>query len=130
MARYQPSERINQLWNRAQGQPDDMFLPMFRDYCYLEGWMSARNEPLPIRNAAGLCNVIENMPLLMSPGEIIVGESGDHQCDNMINFFPSPPDYRDRVMSSALTDVQTMVVPRLRRTPDLILQAKNVVRLV
>ena len=73
-----------------------MFLPMFRPYYYLEGWMAEPNEPLPIRNAAGLCNVIENMPLLMSPGEIIVGESGDRQCDGMINFYP--PDaagYRD-----------------------------------
>ncbi|HET6455979.1 MAG TPA: pyruvate formate lyase family protein [Armatimonadota bacterium] len=107
MTRYQPSERIKELWDRAQRQPDEMFLPMFRDYYYLEGWMAARNEPLPIRNAAGLCSVIERMPLLISPGEIIVGESGDHQCDHMINFQPSvPPAYRDRVMSSALTDEQ------------------------
>ena len=40
-ARYQPSERIEKLWERAQGQPDEMFLPVFRPYYYLEGWMAA-----------------------------------------------------------------------------------------
>ena len=104
---YQPSERIEKLWERAQGQRDEMFLPMCRPYYYLEGWMAAQHEPLPIRNAAGLCNVIDNMPLLMSAGEIIVGESGDRQCDGMINFQPTvPADYRDGIMSSALTDEQ------------------------
>jgi len=84
-----------------------MFLPMFRPYYYLEGWMAAENEPLPIRSVAGLCNVIENMPALMSAGEVIVGEGGDHQCDGMLNFQPSTPaGYRNGVLSSALTAEQ------------------------
>jgi len=84
-----------------------MFLPMHRPYYYLEGWMSAKNEPLPIRNAAGLRNVIEKIPPLMSAGEIIVGESGNRQFDGMINFQPDvPADFRDKVMSSTLADEQ------------------------
>lgn len=106
-ARYQPSERIEKLWARAQCQPDDMFLPMHRPYYYLEGWMQAKDKPLAMRSAAGLCSVIEKMPLLMSAGEIIVGESGDRQCDGMINFQPSVPSgYRDGVMSSTLSGEQ------------------------
>ncbi len=105
--RYQPSERIQKLWEHARTQPDEMFLPIFRDYYYLEGWMSARNDALPIRNAAGLCNVIENMPLLLFPNEVIVGESGDNQRYSQINFMPSvTPAYYDRVKASRLTDEQ------------------------
>lgn len=78
---------------------------MHRPYFYLEGWMSAKNEPLPIRNVAGLRKVIEKMPPLMSAGEIIVGESGNRQFDGMINFQPDvPADFRDQVMSSTLAD--------------------------
>jgi len=84
-----------------------MFLPMFRPYYYLEGWMSAKGESLPMRNVAGLCRVVENMPLLLHPGEIIVGESGDHQCDGMINFgCPDLESYRGPIESSDLSEDQ------------------------
>ena len=84
-----------------------MFLPVLRPYYYLEGWMSEPNESLPMRNAAGLCSVIENMPLLLFHGEIIVGENGDHQCDGMINFsIPDPAAWSSAVAASRLTDEQ------------------------
>ena len=114
-ARYQPSERMQKLWDRARVQPDAMFLPMHRPYLYLEGWMAAKDESLPIRNAAGLCNVIENMPLLISAGEIIVGESGDRQCDGMINFQPSvSADYR---MSSCSSCARPLSLRGVHRSP-------------
>jgi len=107
-AHYQPSERIRRLWNRAQGQPDEMFLPMFRAFYYLEGWMAAGHESLSIRNATALCSVIEKMPVLVFAGEIIVGESGDRQrYEGLINFQPSvDATYRDEIVSSKLTDEQ------------------------
>lgn len=104
---YAPSERILKLRERALEQPDEMFLPVFRPYYYLEGWMSQPSAPLPIRNAAGLCCVIENMPLLMSPGEIIVGENGDHQFDGQINFsIPDPAAWAGPIAASNLSDEQ------------------------
>lgn len=104
---YEPSERIRMLWQRAEPQPEEMFLPGFRPYYYLEGWMAAKGDPLPIRNARALCNVIDNMPPLLFPGEVIVGESGDHQCDGLINFFPpDPAAYPDWIAASKLSDKQ------------------------
>ena len=78
---YGPSEAVSRLWERARHQPAEMFLPGFRRYFYLEGWMNAEGQPLPIRNACALANVIEQMPVLLFDGEIIVGESGDRQWD-------------------------------------------------
>ena len=49
---YRASARIEELWKRAQAQPDEMFLPMLRALFYLDGWMAAKNEGLPMRNAA------------------------------------------------------------------------------
>lgn len=104
---YEPSAIVEQLKERALSQPDDMFLPWFRNYYYLEGWMKARHESLPIRNVKGLCSVIDNMPVLLHPDEIIIGESGERQFDGMINFMPpDPKDCRDGIMASALTDEQ------------------------
>lgn len=105
--RYEPSKRIEILRERALAQPDDMFLPVFRPYYYLEGWMSQPDAPLAVRNAAALCNVIDNMPLVMADGEIIVGENGDRQCDGLINFsVPDPAAWAEPVASSALSDEQ------------------------
>lgn len=104
---YQPSARIQALRERAISQPEEMFLPGFRPYYFLEGWMSEPNASLPIRSAAGLCSVIDKMPLLMSPGEIIVGESGDRQFDGPINFSFYPIEsWNGVVATSLLTDEQ------------------------
>jgi len=104
---YQPSERISKLRERALSQPDDIFLPVFRPYYYLEGWMSEPNAPLPVRNAAALCNVIDKMPLVMVPGEIIVGENGDHQFDGFINLsIPDPAAWNEPIAASNLSDEQ------------------------
>ena len=106
-AAYRPSDRIRALRERALSQPEDMFLPVFRPYYYLEGWMSEPNEPLSARNAAGLCNVIDNMPLPLFPGEILIGESGDRQCDGMINFYvPDVAHWSGAADASKLADEQ------------------------
>lgn len=105
--RYEPSNRIMKLRERALEQPDDIFLPVFRPYYYLEGWMAEPNAPLPIRNAAALCNVIDKMPLVMVDGEIIVGENGDHQFDGALNFsIPDPAAWREPIAVSNLTAEQ------------------------
>jgi len=84
-----------------------MFLREFRPYYYLEGWMRAKGDPLPIRNARALCSVFENMPPLIFADEIIVGENGDHQCDGLINFFPLDPAFhREQIAASGLSDEQ------------------------
>lgn len=107
MPAYRPSERILKLRERALAQPDELFLPVFRPYFYLEGWMREPDAPLAIRNAAALCNVIDNMPLLMSPGEIIVGENGDHQFDGCLNFsIPDPAAWAAPIAQSKLTSEQ------------------------
>ena len=102
---YRPSERIERVWKRTQAQPDEMFLPVFRPYLYLAGWMDAKREGLPIRNAAALGRVIDEMPPLLFADDVIVGESGDRQCDGMSNFWPADPEaWRENVGSSALTE--------------------------
>ena len=106
-AGYRPSVRIERLWQRAQGQPEEVFLPGLRAYHYLEGWMTAKGEPLPMRNVCALCSVFENMPLVMFPGEIIVGENGNPQCEGLINFHP--PDaaaHREYAAAGKLSDEQ------------------------
>jgi pyruvate formate-lyase/glycerol dehydratase family glycyl radical enzyme len=104
---YQPSTRIQSLRERALSQPEELFLPVFRPYYYLEGWMSEPNAPLSMRNVAGLCSVIDNMPLVLFPGEIIVGENGDHQCDGAINFsIPDPAAWGAAATASKLTEDQ------------------------
>lgn len=104
---YRPSDRIGKLRERGLAQPDEMFLPVYRPYYYLEGWMSEPNAPLPIRNAAALCNIIDKMPLVMAPGEIIVGESGDHQCDGNINFsVHGQPVWEEAIPASKLSGEQ------------------------
>lgn len=116
---YKPSVRIERLRERALSQPEEMFLPVLRPYYYLEGWMSEPHESLPMRNAAGLCSVIENMPLLLSPGEIIVGENGDHQCDGMINFsVPDVAAWSGAVAASKLTEEQkSRMIDWLKQDP-------------
>jgi len=69
---YRASARIEELWKRAQAQPDEMFLPMLRALFYLDGWMAAKNEGLPMRNAAALCHVID-----MHEIESRIDEGGD-----------------------------------------------------
>lgn len=104
---YQPSIRIQKLRERGLKQPDELFLPMFRNYYYLEGWMSQQCESLTIRNVNGYCNVIENMPPLMVAGEIIVGESADRNWDGMMNFFGTDVvGYSTAISESQLSDEQ------------------------
>jgi pyruvate formate-lyase/glycerol dehydratase family glycyl radical enzyme len=88
-------------------QPDDMFLPLARGYLYLEGWAAAGVHSLPVRNAAALANVFEKMPVLVFPGEILVGESGDGRSDDLVNFWPQNPESRrEEIAQSPLTDEQ------------------------
>ena len=106
-ATYEPTSRIETLRERALAQPDAMFLPMHRPYFYVEGWMDAKGESLPIRNAKALANVIRKMPVLLFDEEIIVGESGDNQCDGMVNFGLTMLDvWQRRIDGSPLTEEQ------------------------
>jgi formate C-acetyltransferase len=101
---YRPSDRIARIWARTRPQPDEMFLPVLRPYLYLEGWTDAEGSSLPVRNAAALCRVIDEMPPLLFTDDVLVGESGDPQCDGMSNFWPQrPEDWRERVDASSLT---------------------------
>jgi len=49
---------------------------MYRHYYYLEGWMAAAGESLPMRSAAALANAIEKMPVELAGGELLIGEHG------------------------------------------------------
>jgi formate C-acetyltransferase len=104
---YQPSPRIQRLSERNQARPEEIFLPGYRAYYYLEGWMAASNDPLPIRNAKALANVIENMPLVVADDEIIVGESGDGPFNDCLNFEqPSRESVVKGLTRCKLTDEQ------------------------
>ncbi len=104
--RYLPSDRVKRIWHRVKAQPDEMFLPVFRSYYYLEGWMENKDQPFAGRVAAALCNVIENMPCLLTPGDILVGESGERQMDEIIETPYVNERMYDRIASSALTNDQ------------------------
>ncbi len=55
-----------------------------RSYCFLQGWMAAAGQPLALRSAAALANVIEGMPVVMAPGELLVGEHGNGDLSNFV----------------------------------------------
>jgi len=55
----------------------DSFLHWHRAYYYLEGWMEAEGDPLPLRHAAGFARFLENVPVRLHPGELLIGEHGN-----------------------------------------------------
>lgn len=103
MAAYTPSPRIERLRRRALNDGAARSMGAWRDYLYLEGWMRAAGSSLPIRNAEGLANVIERMPVKLRPDELIVGEHGnDH---GMVNFRPRHErELIDRARAQGLPD--------------------------
>lgn len=113
---YQPSPRIAALRDRALAQPPELFQDAWlRAYYWMDGWMAAEGEPLPIRTAEALARVIENMPVRMTDGEIIIGE----HCNGgvLINFW-MPPDVCSQVAASNLSDEQkNKLIAWLERKP-------------
>ena len=83
---YTVSPRIAGLRERAMAQDPELFFGGRRLYYYLQGWMGADGQPLPLRNAAALANVIAQMPVKMTPGELLVGEHGNN--GDTCNFAP------------------------------------------
>jgi len=77
-AEYSPSPRIARLRERALAQPPALFFGGRRFYYYLQGWTAAEGQPLPLRNAMALANVIRRMPVKMMPGELLAGEHGNN----------------------------------------------------
>ncbi len=96
---YQPSERIERLRERMLAQPEELFHGRwYCPYYYLEGWLAAEGQSLPIRNARGLANVIERMPVRITDGDLIAGEHGN-PC-YPIPFTPEiPQDWRQDITS-------------------------------
>jgi len=86
-ATYVPSARITRLRERALAQDSVLFFGGRRFYHYLRGWMAAEGQPLPLRNASALANVIVHMPVVMLPGELLAGEHGNN--NDLSNFTPS-----------------------------------------
>ncbi len=102
-ATYRPSDRIAALRERAMARPAELMFGARREYHYVEGWMRAEGQPLPMRNAEALANVIERMPVVLHPGELLVGEHGNDW--DLSNFRPLAGDgYADRVRASCLSD--------------------------
>ena len=83
---YIPSPRIARLRERAVAQDPELFFGGRRFYYYLQGWMAAEGQPLPLRNASALASVIRHMPVKMVPGELLVGEHGNN--GDYSNFVP------------------------------------------
>jgi len=77
-ATYRPSSRITRLRERALAQDSALFFGGRRFYYYLQGWMTAEGQPLPLRNAMALAHVIRHMPVTMIAGELLVGEHGNN----------------------------------------------------
>jgi formate C-acetyltransferase len=76
-----------------------------RDYTYMRGWMAAEDQPLPMRNAAALAEVIENMPVRLADGDLLAGEHGNNHA--MLNFTARlPADIDERIAASPLDDSQ------------------------
>ncbi|MHB0999665.1 MAG: pyruvate formate lyase family protein [Armatimonadota bacterium] len=106
---YIPTPRIQHLRKRVMDQVPELFSPGFRGYYFIEGWTSADGQSMPLRYASGLSNVIENMPVKMIPGDLLVGEHGSPGTDwtEYYNFWPvTPGDFEDRLSISSLTDDQ------------------------
>ncbi len=99
---YQPSARIERLRERMLAQPEDLFHGRwYCPYYYLEGWAASDGQPLSVRNASALANVIERMPARITDGELIVGEHGN-PC-YLIPFTPGIPDDWRQDIASHLT---------------------------
>lgn len=101
---YRPSARIERLRERMLSQPEELFHG--RAYCpyhYLQGWAAAEGQPLPIRNACALANVIERMPVRIAEGDLLAGEHGN-PC-YLIPYAPGiPREWRDDIASRLAAD--------------------------
>ena len=98
---YDPSIHITDLRDRAMHRSADDYLGWYRDYYYMQGWMSHATQPLPMRNVAALSNIVAKMPVRMRAGELIVGEHG-HDAP-LLNFrAAAPTDILDRIAGSNL----------------------------
>ena len=75
--RYTPSERVARLREAAMQREPDSFLHWHRSYYFLEGWMEADGQPLPMRHAAGFARFLENVPVRLFPNELLVGDHGN-----------------------------------------------------
>lgn len=106
---YSPSPRIAKLRERALKQDPDIFIKGLRGYFFMEGWMKSKGLPLSMRTSASLANIIENMPIKMIAGELLVGEHGSPGNDwsDYFSFWPFiPADFEDRLSVSDLTTDQ------------------------
>ena len=101
---YVPSPRIAALRERVLAQPPELCQDAWlRAYYWMDGWMAAEGQPLPLRTAEALARVIENMPARMTDGEIIVGE---HSNGGVLINFGMPPDACCQVAESNLSEQQ------------------------
>ena len=86
MVAYSPSERIQRL--RARALDDDLAVRKyqgFRGLFFSEGFAQAQGQPLVIRRAQGLANVVEKMPAEIREDELLVGH---HDLGNETLDFP------------------------------------------
>lgn len=91
---YQPSPRISALRQRVMSQHPDLFFGWSRSFLYMKGWEASAIHSLPLRNSLALCHVIENMPVVLTDGEILVGEHGNVAGDwrQICNFYRDLPE--------------------------------------
>ena len=86
MVAYSPAERIQRLRGRALD--DDLSVRKyqgFRGLFFSEGFAQAQGQPLVIRRAQGLANVVEKMPAEIREDELLVGH---HDLGNETLDFP------------------------------------------
>ncbi len=118
---YKPSERIMALRQRVMSQHPELFFGWSRTYLYMKGWESAAAHSLPLRNGLALCHIIENMPLVVHDGEILVGEHGNVAGDwrQICNFYRELPEdtYTAIRDSNLLETEQTELIEWLQSKP-------------
>ncbi|MHB1460509.1 MAG: pyruvate formate lyase family protein [Armatimonadota bacterium] len=118
---YKPSKRIMALRQRVMSQHPELFFGWSRTYLYMKGWEAAAAHSLPLRNGLALCHIIENMPLVVHDGEILVGEHGNVAGDwrQICNFYRKLPEdtYTAIRDSNLLESEQTELVDWLKSKP-------------
>ncbi len=84
MCNYVLSPRIRRLREQALADhPDSRKYQGYRGLLFCEGYVAAHGQPLVVRRARGLANVIEQMPVEIMPDELLVGHHylGDETLD-------------------------------------------------
>ncbi|HSV75265.1 MAG TPA: pyruvate formate lyase family protein [Chthonomonadales bacterium] len=90
------SPQVEALRERALGWLPERRFGWLRDCLYLEGWMAAEGQPLPLRNAEALAHVVESMPVWLEEGDLLAGEHGGDP--ELVNLRARQPgDYAERV---------------------------------